>query len=577
MVMSSEIIVYRINMNSKKIEKVYMTEEYQLLGGRMFIAKILLDEINPTCHSLGSKNKLILSTGLLSGTMAPCSGRLSIGGKSPLTGGIKESNVGGTAGTKLAKLGIKGIIIEDKPNEEKFYSIFVSADGIEIIEENEVIGECIYKTSEYYQKKYGKRVAIIAIGPAGERQYRSAAIAVTDIEGLPTRHAGRGGLGALMGSKKIKAIIIDDEKTKRVSLSDPVAYKEISKKWIQELIATKKTLTTKGTANLIRPMNELCCLPTHNFREGRFVNVDFIDAESLQKNIQERNGKQGIPCHPGCVIRCSKVYNDAQGNYITSGMEYETLALMGSNCGIGNLDIIAKMNRICDELGLDTMEIGATLGVVMESGLINFGDGEAAIDILKEIQEGTVLGRLVAQGAEIAGKVLGLSRIPTVKGQGISGYDPRGLKGTGVTYITSPQGADHTAGNALPGRVGYRSETEKVLDVQRPEGQAELSRDLQIMTAVCDITGLCFFVGPTKNNMEIIAKLLSAKYGINLTMNDIIQLGIDCIRYEREFNIKAGFNEAHDRLPEFFYLEKLPPKDLIFDVPDAEIRKTFSF
>jgi aldehyde:ferredoxin oxidoreductase len=575
--MLSKNISFRINMFSKEIDELQLSEEYNLLGGRSLIAKILLDEVKPTCNALGPNNKLIFAPGLLGGTIAPCSGRLSIGGKSPLTGGIKESNVGGIAATKLSKLNIKALIIEDKPQEDKWYIIHISTKGVEILEEAEIIGADNYFVSEYLLKKYGNKVAIISIGSAGEKQYRSSAISVTDMEGLPTRHAARGGLGALMGSKRIKAIVIDDTGAKNTLIADSSAYKEISKKWITELVATKKVLTTKGTANLVTPMNELGCLPTHNFREGNFASADAIDAESLQKTIKERNGKQGIPCHPGCVIRCGKTYNDAKGNYITSGMEYETIVLMGSNCGIDDLDTIAKMNRICDEIGIDTMEIGVTIGVIMESGMIAFGDKEGAINILEEIKKGTVFGKLAAQGAEITGKALGVSRIPTVKSQGISGYDPRGLKGTGVTYITSPQGADHTAGNALPGRVGYRHETEEVLDVQKPEGQVALSRDLQIMTAVCDLTGLCFFVGTTKSNMEIIAQLLNAKFGINVNIDNVVKLGQDCIHYEKEFNSMAGFNEAHDQLPEFFYLEKLPPKEVEFDISEKEIRKTLKF
>lgn len=575
--MLKEKITYRVNMFSKKIRKVSLPADYQLLGGRSLIAQLLLDEVPPTCFSLGPNNKLILAPGLLGGTIAPCSGRLSFGGKSPLTGGAKESNVGGIAGTKLSKLNIKVLIIEEKPQEDKWYTIYISSKGVEILEEEEVIGKENYKTSEYYHTRYGNKVAIISIGPAGEKQFRSASIAVTDMEGLPSRHAGRGGLGALMGSKKIKAIIVDDSNAKGTLVSDPFTYKNISKKWAKELITKKKVLTENGTANLVKPMNDLGCLPTYNFRVGQFDGVDSIDSECLQRKIKERNGKQGIPCHPGCVIRCAKVYNDVQGNYLTSGMEYETIVLLGSNCGISDLDVIAKMNRICDELGLDTIEIGGTLGVVMESGLIHFGDGEGAIKILEEIRKGTILGRLVAQGTEITGQVLGVSRIPTSKGQGIPGYDPRGLKGMGVTYITSPQGADHTAGSALPGKVGYRPETEEIIDVQKPEGQADISRDLQIMTAVCDFAGLCFFVGTTKSNMEIITQLINAKYGMNLKMNDIIKLGKNCLRFEKIFNIEAGFSEAHDRLPEFFYQEELQPKNLKFDVPKEMIQETLKF
>jgi len=575
--MLNDKVVFRINMRSKKTDKKQLSAEYNLLGGRSLIAKILLDEVKPTCNALGPNNKLILAPGLLGGTIAPCSGRLSIGGKSPLTGGIKESNVGGIAATKLSKLNIRALIIEDKPQEDKWYIIHISTKGIEILEDPGIIAANNYFVSEYLLKKYDNNVAIISIGPAGEKQHMVSSISVTDMERLPTRHAGRGGLGALMGSKKVKAIVIDDSNAKVNSLVNPKTFKDISKNWIKELVVAKKGMTENGTPSLIKPMNELGCLPTNNFRKGQFDGADALNSDSLQGIIRNRKGKQGIPCHPGCVIRCGKTFNDAEGNYITSGMEYETLVLMGSNCGISNLDIIAKMNRICDEVGIDTMEMGATIGVVMESGLISFGDGKSAIKILEEIEKGTILGKLIAQGAEITGKVLGVTRIPTVKGQGISGYDPRGLKGTGVTYITSPQGADHTAGNALPGRIGYRPETHEVLDVQKAKGQAELSRDLQVMTAVCDLSGLCIFVGTTKETINIVAQLLNAKNGTKLNTDDVIQLGIDCIRYEKNFNTAAGFTKTHDRLPEFFYSEKLPPKNVEFDVPEEEINKTLNF
>jgi aldehyde:ferredoxin oxidoreductase len=570
-------IIFRINVREKQVLKQKIPKKYYLLGGRGLTSRILLDEIDPTCRPLGPKNKLIISPGLLGGTPAPCSGRLSIGGKSPLTGGIKESNSGGTAAIKLAKLGIKAIILEDQPKKDEWYSFKINKDGIEMINAMDIIGRNNYETTKYYQKRYGKKISIISIGSAGENQYRSSTIAVTDMEGLPTRHCARGGLGALMGSKKIKAILIDDSDSPVVDIKDKIRFKQISKKWIKVLISSKKVLTDYGTPNLIKLMNNLGCLPTNNFSSGSFKGASSINADKLKEIINQRGGKYGISCHPGCVIRCSKIYNDINGDYITSGMEYETIALMGANCGIGDLDVIAQMNRFCDDMGLDTMEMGTTLGVVMESGLISFGDSKKALNILKEIKQKTVLGRLVAQGAAFTGQVLGVRRIPVVKNQGISGYDPRGLKGTGVTYITSPQGADHTAGNCLPGRVGYRSETNKILDIQKPEGQVDLSRDLQIMTAVCDFAGQCFFVGPTKETMEIIAQLINAKYGIKLDLDNIIEMGREILRIEKEFNRRAGFTIIDDRLPEFFYFEKLPPKNLIFDVSEKEIKKNLVF
>jgi len=570
-------LILRIDMKRKKFLKQTVPKKYYLLGGRGLTSKILLDEVDPTCEPLGHKNKIVIAPGLLSGTVAPCSGRLSIGGKSPLTGGIKESNSGGTVATKLAKLGIKAIIIENKPERGKWYTLKIDKEGVKLISAINIIGMGNYETTKYYQKKYGNKISIISIGPAGENQYLASTISVTDMEGLPTRHCARGGLGALMGSKKIKAILIDNPLISKVKIKDESKFKQISKKWIKTLVSTKKTLTDYGTASLIEPMSNLGCLPTNNFSSGTFKGASSIDANKLQKIIRQRGGKQGIPCSPGCVIRCSKRYNDINGNYLTSGMEYETIALMGANCGIDDLDIIAQMNRFCDDIGLDTMEMGVTMGVIMESSLINFGDGEKALAIFKQIKDKTILGRLIAQGAALTGKVLGVRRIPVVKNQGISGYDPRGLKGTGVTYITSPQGADHTAGNCLPGRTGYRPETSKILDVQKPKGQADLSLDLQIITAVCDFAGLCFFVGVTKETMEITAELINTKYGTGLDINSIIEMGKEVLRTEREFNRKAGFTDIDDQLPEFFYNEKLPPNNPIFDVPKEEVDKVLDF
>ena len=575
--MKDNTFIYRINIKKKTVSKEKVKNAYHLLGGRSLTSRVLLDELDPSCEPLGPKNKLVLAPGLLGGTSAPCSGRLSIGGKSPLTEGTKESNSGGTAAIKLAKLGIKAIIIEDMPEDSEWYSIKINFDKIEIITEKDVIGAGNYETAKYYQNKHGNKIAIISIGPAGENQYRAASISITDMEGLPTRHCARGGLGALMGSKKLKAILIDDAGALGVKIKDNIKFKQIAKEWIKTLISTKKVLTEYGTANLIEPMNALGCIPTNNFRCGTFKGASLINANKLQEIIKQRGGKQGIPCHPGCVIKCSKKFNDLNGNYLTTGMEYETLALMGANCGIDDLDTIAQMNRFCDDIGLDTMEMGVTLGIIMESGLISFGDGKEALKLLQQTRQKTILGRLIAQGAALTGKVLGVRRIPVVKNQGISGYDPRGAKGTGVTYITSSQGADHTAGNCLPGRIGFRPETNKILDTQKPEGQGDLSLDLQIMTAVCDFAGLCFFVGPTKETMEITAELINAKYGTGLDINSIIEMGKEVLRTEREFNKKAGFTSIDDQLPEFFYNEKLPPNNLELDVPKEEVDKALNF
>jgi len=277
-------IIYRIDMKEEKVFKSVVPEEYDLLGGRGLTSRILLDEVDPGCEPLGHKNKIIIAPGLLSGTIAPCSGRLSIGGKSPLTGGVKESNSGGTAAIKLAKLGIKAIIIENQHEKEKWYTLKVNKEGVKLIDAIDVIGMGNYETVKYYQKKYGKKISIISIGPAGENQYRASTIAVTDMQGLPTRHCARGGLGSLMGSKKIKAIAIESDNTFDIEIKDRVKFKKIAKEWIKILIPSKKVLRNYGTPSLIEPMNKLGCLPTHNFRLGNFKKVSSINADRLKKN-----------------------------------------------------------------------------------------------------------------------------------------------------------------------------------------------------------------------------------------------------------------------------------------------------
>ncbi|MHB8918366.1 MAG: aldehyde ferredoxin oxidoreductase C-terminal domain-containing protein, partial [Desulfocucumaceae bacterium] len=261
---------------------------------------------------------------------------------------------------------------------------------------------------------------------------------------------------------------------------------------------------------------------------------------------------------------------------LTSSLDYETLALLGSNCGIGDLDAIASMDRLCDEYGFDTMEMGAALGVAMEAGIIAFGDVSGAMDLIHQAGKGsTVLGKLLGHGVHAAGKVLGVRRVPAVKRQGLAAYDPRVFKGTGITYATSPMGADHTAGNLLPGKTGYSWLTKNAEKCTSADSQALLSEETQVITSVCDLTGLCFFIGTTKENMEYVAKMISAYYGVEVDLYDVLQWGRQLILEEKEFNRRAGFTEAHDRLPEFFLDEPLPPTGEFYNIPDSAIKKVF--
>lgn len=572
--------IYRVNMTEGTVKAEEVKEKYATLGGRGLTSQIIADEVDPTCHPLGPNNKLVLAPGLLSGTNAPSSGRLSIGTKSPLTGTIKESNAGGTAAQKLAKLGIKAIIIEGQPQNGKFYTLKVTKDGVELLDGTALVGQRNYDVGKQLRSEHGENVCVVSIGPAGEYKLSAASIAVTDGDGRPVRHCGRGGTGAVMGSKGVKAIVIDDTDAPGVSIKDKEKFKEAAKDFSKMLLnhpVCGQGLPTYGTAVLINILNEAGGLPTKNFRFGRFDGADKISGEAMYDVINERNGKPTHGCHPGCVMRCSQVYHDKDGNYLTAGFEYETIWAFGAHCTIDDLDAIATLDRLCDDIGVDTIEMGVTIGVAMEAGIIPFGDADGAIDLLQQVGEGKPLGRILGNGAEFTAKAYGVSRVPTVKGQSIPAYDPRAVKGVGVTYATSTMGADHTAGYSVTAnilKVGGQ------VDPLKKDGQVDLSRNLQIATAAIDSTGLCLFVAfavlDEPKALPRIVDMINAQYGLSLTVDDVTELGKSILKTEREFNAKAGFTNSHDRLPEFFN-EELDPHGTTFDFTGEELDEVFNF
>lgn len=561
----------RVNMTNAEVKVESAPESYRMLGGRGLISRVLLDEVDPACEPFGQYNKLVICPGLLGGTRVSTSGRLSIGGKSPLTGGIKESNSGGVVGRMMARLGIKAIILEGKPECYGCHVLKVSAGEVELTQSAEYAGMGNYELTEKLKEEHGGKVGIISIGPAGEQRMATASIAVTDMDGMPNRFCGRGGLGAVMGAKGIKAIVFDDSNAPGglVAMADEEGFNVIAKEWNKSLPASKKTLTDLGTAFLVNPISAQNAFPTRNFSEGTFENSDKISGQTLAELIKARGGKTGHPCQPGCVIRCSNVFVDEKGNHVVSALEYETIGLLGSNLGIDSLDAIARMNRMCNDLGLDTMEVGVAIGVAMDGGLAQFGDTRAALEMVESIGKGTILGKVLGQGATITGKVLGVTRVPAVKGQSFASYDPRGMKGTGVTYATSPMGADHTAGNLLPGREG--------LDPNKSAGQVEGSQRIQVYATVLDIMGFCNFLGPQLPEMGIIASLLTKVTGREVSVEEVLSLGRDTIRREKEFNALAGFTRASDRLPEFLKDEEIGPKKLTFDIYEKDLAKVLDF
>jgi aldehyde:ferredoxin oxidoreductase len=573
----------RINMGAAGGPKV--SEEpmgqFEGLGGRALTSAIVAKEVPPLCHPLGEDNKLVIAPGLLSGTPAAISGRISVGCKSPLTGGIKEANSGGQASQVLAMLGYGAIVLEGKPKDNTLYKIFISKDGVKVSPDNSLRMLGNYDLVEKMKKEHGEKICCISIGQAGEMKMSAASIAFTDMELRPTRHAGRGGVGAVMGAKGVKVIVISDVGTERRTPKNPEKFREANKKFAEGLKkhpVTGEGLPAYGTNVLTNVINEAGAYPTKNFMWGRFDTCQKISGETQAQTETSRGGVATHGCHRGCVIQCSGIFVDKDGHYVTKQPEYETVWALGGNCCIDDLDVIAQLDRLCDDIGVDTIEMGATIGVAMEAGLAKFGDGQASINLLKEVGKGTPIGRIIGNGAAVTGKVLGVERVPVVKGQALPAYDPRGIQGIGVTYATSTQGADHTAGYAVATNImkvgGY-------VDPLKPEGQVELSRNLQIATAAIDSTGMCLFITfaamDQPETFQALIDLLNAFYGLNLTADDVTALGKQILKTEREFNLRAGLTAKQDRLPDFFKKETLSPHNLTFMVKDEELDQVFNW
>jgi aldehyde:ferredoxin oxidoreductase len=563
----------RVSMNDSNPRWEPVPQEYERLGGRALIAKLLLQEIPPACDALGSHNKLIFTPGLLGGAIVSTAGRLSVGAKSPLTGGVKEANAGGTAGDTLGKLGIKAIVIEGQGRPGELSVLVVDGDSAELVSGNEWRGLGTYATSDRLQERYGADATVICIGQAGEQRMTGAGISMTGERDQRSNHAARGGLGAVMGSKGLKAVVIRKAVGRALQFHDEELFHTASKAFAQKLITDPK-LGTKGsqhlygTASIVGAVNEIASLPTRNFSEGRFENAGELRGEKLRELVLAREGKVGTRCMPGCVIACRNLYVDEAGQPIVGTMQYETIALVGSNLGLGNLDDVALLNYMCNDFGLDTIETGAALGVACEAGLAEFGDVEGILGLLKQVGEGTVLGRVLGCGAVTTGRVLGIRRVPASLGQGMPGYDPRTLKGNGVTYATSPQGADHTAGNAF----GARNEVNPL----GVAGQKQLSLRLQIIAAMLDSTGLCLFSRPPiLANPQLMVDMINGIYGWGWTTEDFDRFNRNVLRMELEFNRRAGITAADYRIPEFMREEPLPPHNAVFDVPDSDLDTVF--
>lgn len=574
--------IVRLNMTDRTYRLEEVPERYKQLGGRGLTSNLVADEVDPQCHPLGPNNKLVFAPGILTGTSAPTSARLSVGGKSPLTGGIKEANAGTGMAPDLAKMRIKALVVEGMPAEaDKYWLALVTWDGdkpkVEFQAADDYTGQDLYQVYPKVFKRFGKKVQVAAIGTAGELGYADSGIAFNDLKKQPTRYAGRGGLGSVMGSKRLKLLLVDGTGAPGVTLANEALFKAGAKKMrdaLMEHAITKPQggLNSYGTAILVNILNEAGGFPTRNFRSGRFEGAAKISGEAIFETNKKRMGKEiyNHACSPGCIIQCSNTLYGKDGKEIASCVEYESGWAFGADCGIDNLDAIAEMVKLCNAYGLDTIEAGVTIGVAMDSGVLPFGDKKGAIKLLHEMGKGTPLGRIMGGGAAMVAKLYGNPRSPSVKGQAMPAYEPRAVKGIGVTYATSTMGADHTAGYTIAPEILAVGGTSDPLSAEA--GKADLSRAFQSTTAMIDSSGHCLFIAfailDIPSGFEGLLDEMNGLLGTSMSADDAVATGAAILRRERAFNEAAGLTKEHDRLPEFMKYEKLPPHNVVSDLPD---------
>lgn len=564
--------VWRVNVREQSLKLEPIPDTWKRLGGRGLLARILLDEVEAKCDPLGVGNKLIFAPGLLVGHMLSSTDRISVGGKSPLTGGIKEANAGGRTGLHMTHMGIHALIIEDLPKEDGFWVLHLSLDGAKWEKADDLVGVGVYETAPKLLEKYGDKVAIALIGPGGEMKMKAAGIQNIDKDKIPSRIAARGGLGAVMGSKGLKAVVFDHAGGQKPPIVSPEAFKVAQKDYTKAVMEQPQSITYRdyGTAAMAQMTQNFAALPAKNFSRGTFADVEEISGEKLREFTLTR-GKPSDPAHAcmaGCTIKCSNVFGGDDGKVIVSPLEYETIGLMGTNLEINSLDAIGRMNWHVNDLGLDSIEIGAALGVAAEAGLMQWGDEASAQKLIDEIRNGTELGHVIGDGATTVGKVYNIERVPAVKGQAMSAYEPRSIKGTGLTYATTPQGADHTAGLTIRAKVNH-------LD---PTVQKDASLNAQLNMAGYDTLGACIFAGfgYAATPDGVVKRLLAARYGWDDLPDNVLQaLGKETIKMEREFNRRAGFTAKDDRLPKWMMEEVIPENGAVFDVSEEVLDHIF--
>ncbi|MEM3444615.1 MAG: aldehyde ferredoxin oxidoreductase family protein [Thermoplasmata archaeon] len=540
--------ILRVNLTEKnaKIESVEENILKNFVGGRGLGAKILYDEVKPETEPLSPENKLIFSVGPLTATGAPTGGRFTVTSKSPLTGTIFDSNSGGHFGVEIKRAGYDAIVIEGRA--DKLTYIFVKDNEIDLRDASPMAGLDTHATTSEVQRRTDERARVACIGQAGENLVLLSCI-------INDRHraAGRGGLGAVMGSKNLKAIAVLG--TKQPEIANAERFEE-AKMVAAEAIAknpiTKDALPNYGTAILVNIINEIGALPTRNYQEGIFRDADAISGETIRERIFLRRSACGY-----CPIACGRVTR-ARGEE-GEGPEYETVWAFGADCGVNDIERIAVANYRCNRYGLDTISTGATIACAMElsergiiTDYLRFGDGETLLNLIDAIAKKEGIGEKLANGSlRFAGEYGAKEYSMSVKGLELPAYDPRGVQGMGLAYATSNRGGCHLRGYmTAPEVLG----NPYMVDRLKTDGKPGLLVLFQNISAAVDSLVLCRF-SQFALNPEHYAALLSAATGVNYTDTELLLVGERIYNLERVYNVKAGVEK--DTLPKRLVTEKL--------------------
>ncbi len=495
------------------------------IGGRGLAIKILWDELPRGVDPFSPYNKLAFAVGPLSGMPLPSSGKMIVASKSPLTGGYGDGNVGTMASVHLRKAGYDAIVIEGKARKPVY--IYIEDDKVEIRDAEHLWGLDTFAAEDKLVEEHGKNVGILLIGPAGEHLVRYATVI-----SMKGRSGGRPGMGAVMGSKKLKAIVIKG--TKEPSVADPEKLREEAKKAYEEILRAEgyDFWVRQGTMMTINWSNENSVLPTMNYREGVWEYYDRISGDLMEKIKIKRRG-----C-PYCNMQCGNVVIDDIGE--ESELDYENVAMLGSNILLPDLRRVAELNKLCDKLGLDTISMGNVLGFLMEAsdrGLIDekigWGDYKAAKQLIIDTAYRRGLGYLAAEGVRTLSRHLGKEAEEFaihVKGLEVSAYDCHTAPGMALAYGTSPIGAHHKDAwliglEVKMDRFSYdRAKVEKLLFLQRVRGGMFES------LTTCRLPWVELGV-----NLEHYPKMLSYITGVTYTLDDIYTVG------DRIYNLIRAF------------------------------------